>query len=286
MKITKSYLIVLLLTAAVFAGTYYLPETANVPVMDGTVDSAEWSDALTVSMVLPDTVNNDDGTLVVGNLSTPASDISGEWYMKWDSQNLYIACVVLDENLDLNNPAPGPFNGQDCVQFAFNPGNDQSAIYLQDAFVYDIAPETSDSAGAWIYKHDGNRSYDPNSVIVTSSTDASGYTVECSLPWQWLGIRGLAGDEIGFGLLLVDFDGSTGVETLFTDFGNGQSGVIGNPQMWNTMYLVDSSGCGSLGRYPGDLNGDCYVTLKDFALIADSWMVCSDPSIEGCIDAR
>lgn len=35
---------------------------------------------------------------------------------------------------------------------------------------------------------------------------------------------------------------------------------------------------------PGDLNGDCYVDLKDFAKFAESWLLCSEPVDLSCTE--
>ncbi len=40
--------------------------------------------------------------------------------------------------------------------------------------------------------------------------------------------------------------------------------------------------CGSWGYKDADLNHDCKVDLKDFALMAQDWTECTEPNIEGC----
>jgi len=41
-------------------------------------------------------------------------------------------------------------------------------------------------------------------------------------------------------------------------------------------------GCGDWGYPQGDVNGDCYVNLVDFAIMADQWLKCTDPADPNC----
>jgi hypothetical protein len=40
--------------------------------------------------------------------------------------------------------------------------------------------------------------------------------------------------------------------------------------------------CGDWGYEYGDLNRDCYVDFKDFAIFADGWLKCTMPNVPGC----
>ncbi|MBN1816686.1 MAG: hypothetical protein JW828_04955 [Sedimentisphaerales bacterium] len=87
-------------------------------------------------------------------------------------------------------------------------------------------------------------------------------------------------------VLAVDNEVNTGdrsatlIHTLSSD----------DPQ-WNAMrsasvsvfILDDDLGCGAWGYLPMDLNRDCYVSLADFLAFASQWMMCTDPSGQGCI---
>ena len=44
------------------------------------------------------------------------------------------------------------------------------------------------------------------------------------------------------------------------------------------------SGCGVIAEPPvADINGDCYVNFKDFAVLAGSWLNCNEPTDAGCL---
>ncbi|MFH1616948.1 MAG: hypothetical protein ABIG61_17920 [Planctomycetota bacterium] len=42
--------------------------------------------------------------------------------------------------------------------------------------------------------------------------------------------------------------------------------------------------CGYLGYYPGDVDKDCYVNMKDLAALAEQWVNCTMPGGAGCND--
>jgi hypothetical protein len=123
---------------------------------------------------------------------------------------------------------------------------------------------------------------DPNNIDSAIAAESNGYVVELAIGWNEIkpGLGAVQGDVHGIGLMILDFDGSA-ADSLLCDFGNGAN-VINQPAQWNTMTLVGSDGCGSQGRYLGDINADCYVNLLDFALIAQQWFDCTDPANADC----
>jgi hypothetical protein len=48
------------------------------------------------------------------------------------------------------------------------------------------------------------------------------------------------------------------------------------------LYSLDV--CGSWGYLPTDFNEDCVVDIEDLAVLVESWLVCTDPQVEGCVD--
>jgi hypothetical protein len=180
------------------------------------------------------------------------------------------------------NTYPGPYNGQDTVQICFNPYNDSSATFEADAWIFDITAETVDTAGPDIYRHTGAFNSDPNIVKSVLDDASDNYVIETVIAWDDFksDMTALPGDIHGIGLMLLDFDGSS-ADSLLCDFGNG-SNVINQPDQWNTMTLVGADGCGSQGRYAGDINADCYVDMLDYSLIASQWLDCTDPTNPDC----
>jgi hypothetical protein len=260
---------------------YEIPFTSSVPDYDGVIGAGEWDDALAVSVSYEDFVINGSGATVHGTTPEP-NDISGTYYFKWDQDYLYMAFDVTDDVLMWRKDSPGPYNAQDAVQLCFNPYNNASAVFQEDAWIFDIVAETADSYGADIYRHTGAINVDPN--MIESTLGSEGYTIEIGLKWSDIkpALSGKVGDVHGLGLIILDFDGST-VDSLITDFGDGAN-VIGEPTQWNTMSLVGADGCGSQGLYSADINRDCYVDLLDYSFFATQWLGCTDPENPECID--
>jgi len=176
---------------------------------------------------------------------------------------------VYDDSKTFTKNYPGPYNGQDCFQIAFNPLNDQEAGFVQEAAIYDLTAQTLNAAGASIYCHG---IYNVSNFTVAGKEFADGWQIEVAIPWQATYKHyARPGDRHGLGLLIVDYDnGSTTVNNFLTDFGGGEN-TISDIATWNTLTLVGQDGCGANGRFAGDLDGDCYVTLADFAFIAQQW---------------
>ncbi len=276
---------VLCISISAFAKiNYNIPYASVVPTYDGVISAGEWDDALAVNVSYADFVTNGIGAQVSGETLAPtAADISGVYYFKWDETYLYMAFAVTDDMLQWRKAYPGPYNGQDAVQLCFNPYNNASAVFETSAWIFDIVAETSDAQGADIYRHTGPLNNDPNMTASTISATNDGYVIESAVAWTEIqgSLTATQGDVHGFGLLILDFDGSA-VDSLLSDFGNGAN-VIGQPAQWNTMTLVGADGCGSQGIYLGDVNADCYVDLLDFAILAEQWFDCTDPANADCI---
>jgi outer membrane lipoprotein-sorting protein len=54
----------------------------------------------------------------------------------------------------------------------------------------------------------------------------------------------------------------------------------------DVVVRVEDNNCGAWGLLDMDLNDDCFVDLADLAELAMSWMECTQPYGEGCIDLR
>ncbi len=248
----------------------YLSVPANI---DGSIGQAEWQDALYIPMYYPDVAT------VVNNAPVDNADLSTDIYVKWDNDYLYIAARVYDQNLQWLQYAPGPFNNQDAFQVCFNPNKNPASVLFDNAPIYDIVPQDAGGNGAQFYKHDGSNMSLPN-ALMSAQILADGYSVEIAMPWSELGVSPLAGQMHGIGFIVVDYDGGTSADTLMYDF-TGAITAIGN---WNTAILVGENGCGQNGIYPADLNHDCVVDLKDFAIIAQNWLICTNPEFVDCVN--
>lgn len=270
-----SILIIIVIAAVCNAVQYPIPYLSTSISVDGSIGQAEWDDALSISMYYPDVAS------VINNAPTDNADLSGNIYIKWDNDYLYVAARVYDQNLQWLQNAPGPFNAQDAVQVCFNPSANPSSVIFDNAPIYDIVPQDAGGNGAELYKHEGSNMSLPN-ALVSGQVLADGYIVEVAMPWSELGVSAIAGQMHGIGFIIIDYDGESAADTLMYDFTGGIN-VIAN---WNTAVLIGENGCGQNGIYPADFNHDCTVDIKDFAIIAQNWLICTNPEFIDCVNLK
>lgn len=280
-KIYKIFALIISICSTVSALNYNIPEAVAIPQIEGILSSGEWNDALEIQMSYPDIITPpEEGALIVGTSPT-ASDSSAVWYIKWDADYLYIACVAYDNSMEWVRNFGQAYSGQDTVQMCLNLFNDPQSVFYQEAAIYDFVPQTADNYGADVYRHNLDGLAADISIAGTVETDR--YIIEVALPWAAHSgdyTSASAGDRHGFGLLIHDLDGGT-TKNLMTDFGSGTN-VISQPAQWNTITLVKQNGCGEHGIFQGDINQDCYVNIADFAELASQWIHCTDPANTEC----
>lgn len=267
-KIINSVCIVILAAASLsVAVDYQVPVSSIAPIIDGNSLPNEWDNALSVDVSYPDLVAS-GGTSYIGE---PAhDDLSANVKMLWDKDNLYVFARIFDNDNVWRKSYPGPYNGQDCFQMAFNLNNDQSAVFPgSGTTIFDFAADTADGMGASAYSHSDFLVKD---IVLASKELEDGWQIEIAIPWvDTFGGFAYPGNRHGFGILLVDFDGGdTSATNFIFDFGSGQN-TISDVTTWNTITLIGDDGCGANGRFAGDFNGDCYVNLSDLAIIAKQW---------------
>jgi hypothetical protein len=251
-------------------GNYNVPSADVVPVIDGVVSTGEWTDARVIEMVYPSLITAPNtGTLYSGSAAPDnAEDFSLYWYLKWDSMNLYMLGVVYDDIID----------PQDTPVFCFNPMNDPSAAFPGDMFLWVLS-----TAGNIIPFYTAG----PTDSALAGTIAGGHYILEAKFRWSDFGIAGYnaqIGDVHGFGLACQDFDAGGVKEHYFLDFGSGVSNVA-DAGTWNTITLVDDLPVSDKGMYASDTNDDLKVDLNDYSMIAEQWLDCSSPVVEGCVNA-
>ena len=266
-KTIYSILLVAAVCSICTAVDYQIPLAVVAPVVDGNSLPGEWDNALSVDISYPEILASGGGSLI----GTPTnSDLSANVKMLWDADNLYIMARIYDNDNVWRGNYPGRYTVQDCFQIAFNlHNNPDSELFEEGATIFDFTAGTQDGYGADAYSHG---TFNVSGVDIAGKEFADGWQVEIAMPWiNTFGNFAYPGDRHGFGMLLIDYDGSdTGPKNFLVDFGNGEN-TISDISTWNTLTLIGENGCGVQGRFPGDLTGDCHITLADFAILAQQW---------------
>ena len=270
MRYTIVIMAVLAVCTVASARNHNIPEATVVPTIDGVMTTGEWSDA--VEIFLSDSTKWAYPTTgsIAGAAPTNDADLSGYFYMKWDRNNFYLAIRVYDQSLNWLTAPPGQYNKQDGIQFCFGLNNPPSGG-MAGAPCFDFVAETSEATGPDYSIHEVLVL--PN-VQVDASILADGYIVEVVIPWSdWGDYRGAPGDIHCGGFVLMDSDGTSGVDTYLSDIGMYSFGSIwtGNTSTWNTFTLESAYGCTAELIEDYDLYKDCKIDFKDFALMANNW---------------
>ncbi len=273
-------------SGAVLGFDYNVPFTQTAPTIDGSLQAGEWDNAFTFSIVYPDILSSPYNGSYPAGWAVPASpaDLSADIYMLWDNDYIYLAVQVYDSDLNFLNYSGGQLNAQDTVQLLFNPGN-YTGNYAQAAAaatIIDFAADTLDNAGASFYGRNDASFNDPQNVVMDASITADGYIIEIALKNNAFGLEPQIADTIGMGFILNDADGGSH-ETLLTDTSTDGTWNVNQTSSWNTFRFIAEDGCGAYGFAEADLNKDCVVDLKDLAILAANWLVCTDPMDENCI---
>jgi len=266
MNFSKYYMLMVAAVAvSAFAMNYEIPQATVTPAIDGEVSAGEWADALVINIVYPDIINAPNNGTLLQTAPTSADDLSMVWRIKWDAENLFIACEVKDDVVFWDtNPADG-FNAGDTAQIGINKLNDPANSALP---IHDLVADTVNSTGAAFF----NRGDSWASAVIGGSIVSGGYVIEVAVKWADYSYVPAAGDKHGVVIIYPDVETGGVVDGLITDSGSGNWGsIFAVPYNWNTMTLVDVNGCGANGRSEADFNADCYVDIQDFAIIAANW---------------
>jgi len=133
-------------------------------------------------------------------------DISGEFYLLWDDENIYIAAVVKDDQLSMNKTGTSIWNA-DAVEVFFSTlnavsGHDEHYNYGFNANAQSWNWCNMDTGG----QSDPDRAW-PRYLRIASSLTAEGYICEASIEYgQMESLDFSVGSAIGFHPVLDDTD--------------------------------------------------------------------------------
>ncbi|MDC0934894.1 sugar-binding protein [Pirellulales bacterium] len=315
------------------------------PTIDGAVTAMELSSQLRVPMtVARDGVANEDqmrggavllssnrqnGMLPEPPLSSPISEtcescdfdpseLSGNFYVSWDADNLYVTTVVKDDspNAFLFQDERYVFDAsllpQDGVGFLFNPNDDPEGGAKA---AYEATVQTDDGTGPSILRNGvtTNAQLTADGVVIAgqATTDGEGavdgYILEMEIPWEvaMAGADGAnyipsPGDEHGLSFLLsgwngFDFSPSSrqNHKGLFADFGHGTTTHNTSAQdpmfdprldvfdqtIWNLITLAATS------EFSADFDFDGDVDDADLAILESGYGAFAGDASQGDGDA-
>ncbi len=176
---------------------------------------------------------------------TGQSDLSADYAVSWDEDNLYLAVDVTDDVHSQFSTGYNLYLG-DSVEILLDAdlaGDFNTAFLNSDDYQIGLSPGNFGSLKPEYYRFfpRGYGAY-PSGVVVQAARTDSGYILEAKIPWTAFGINNPgAGRHYGFSLGISDNDlSSTPSQQSMVSIVSGYKLV--NPATWSTLALGDASG--------------------------------------------
>lgn len=225
----------LVVTASYSAESYKAYKVSVPPNIDG--DLSEWANVPGVFLTGSTTKTGElDGKDLFKNWETLGvetwtsdADLSATWYVTWDDNNLYFACLVKDEKHENKGSGDSIWNG-DGIQFTIDPTNAKKD-YFNVVYEYGFALTTKPSVWRW---STNTATKGENSKFNIVRDDSAGTTkYEIAIPEGDIAPAELvAGNVLGFSVIINE-----------NDVSGGQGGWLG----WYPHAIVYGKNAGKLG---------------------------------------
>jgi hypothetical protein len=204
---------------------------ARPPVLDGVLDTAgEW---------VRDGYRADAVVYQPANWTGPA-DASGQFYVAWDRDHLYLGVEVWDDVHVQESGGAKLYNGDDVeLQIDADLEGDWSRKTLSDddgQVGFAVVDPATGTVEAQIWRPDALQG--PFSPAYGARMTARGYVLEVAIPWWALNLTPRVERPFGFCLSLSDTDtpGKTDQESMVS---NCPKRKWGDPTTWGTLILVN-----------------------------------------------
>ena len=220
------------------------------------IDETNWSAQLRVKKGLldhwmmkavPGHVNTLTANVEAGQIDSP-EDFSMVFYTMWDETNLYLAYIVVDNEVVSQHEGADIWQ-DDCVELWIDARHDAitRTLFQDDEYQIGLSPKSKVSRGSdelWVWRNPDSDLVIEQSQIASVSTE-DGYVLEAAIPWRTIhGLKPEPGTWIGFNISAVDKD----LDESWTHIvwsGNQHS----NPTQFGHLYFVDAA----IDLIPSDL---------------------------------
>ena len=167
----------------------------GTPEIDG--DLSDWN----LGAMTPAVVGVEEQIHVGSEFWDNPEDCSGEFYLLWDDDNIYVAVIVKDDRLSMNKTGGTIWNA-DAIEVFFSTLN---AVPPHDEH-YQYGFNANDQRWNWCHM-DTAGAAEPDYLQIASSLTPDGYLCEASIEYgQMLSLDWSAGNAIGFHPVIDDTD--------------------------------------------------------------------------------
>jgi len=132
-------------------------------------------------------------------------DLSGEFYLLWDDENIYIAAIVKDDKLSMNKTGGDIWNA-DAIEIFFATTDAIPTTSPPSTIHYQYGFNANDQRWNWC-NMDGTTNVEPAYLQIASSETADGYICEAAIAYgEILSLDFSVGNTIGFHPVIDDTD--------------------------------------------------------------------------------
>jgi hypothetical protein len=223
-----------------------IPKINKAPVIDGDMD-------MIYQYAAVDSIKKQhaDPTLT-------DEDLSSEFRMLWDDNNLYLFLSVRDNDI---NTQKANYWENDAVQFYIDGGNEKNTEYDQNDLQFSYVFGQNGLTALWNFNYNSTRNFSIDEFthcqFVSKMTDR-GYNYEIQLAASDLALLGVSADlgtEFGWEISLIDNDLGTAEGGL--TWWNPADLNWENPSCWGTARLTDFT------LYPNNINLNHAINYPD-----------------------
>jgi hypothetical protein len=221
--------------------------TSKPPVIDGNEDDI-WSAAPRYEIA----------NVMYSPPSSP-NDLSAECRAMWDQDNLYMFIDVTDDKLENYTK---DWYMDDCIEIFIDADNSKSEKFGENDYQYHFDWDRTNP------QMDEDEHHKTQGVEFAMVTTEKGYRTEIKFPWSTLGTKPLAGEVIGFEVMVNDDDSGQRTKIGW----RGKKDVASsNPRTWGTAQLGGLIGWWKFDEGSGDTARDSSGNGRDGIISGATW---------------
>jgi hypothetical protein len=171
-----------------------------------------------------------------------SDDVLAQWYLAWDSANLYLAAQVTDDRHVQTQSGDQIFRGDGVsLQIDSDLDGDYGPGLNVDDYQINLSPGDFASTGPSAFRFQGTSSGGStgapgHEIRVAARQTAGGYLLEAAVPWADLGLTPSTGLELGLALNVNDNDTpGTAVQEVMKS--SAAARTFEDPRSWGRLVL-------------------------------------------------
>jgi hypothetical protein len=172
--------------------------TKKPPNLDGNLK--EWKDCESIELI-------PSKHLEYLYVTDSRVDLRGKFYFMWDSDNLYVAAEIIDNEI-IARMRNNLIYKEDCIEIFIDPKNDEFIWKNPEDFQFGFAPGGFEGNPiVWEWFHQDKFQDKVNFSMKHKKIEGkNGYVLEAAIKWEFLGIKPAPGYTFGISPAVHDID--------------------------------------------------------------------------------